>query len=57
MYLTSSFYNAPMLASMIYDEGLTSLPIIEAMREDVGYVKGFWLVDAAAGLDWVSHGT
>jgi hypothetical protein len=57
IYLTSSFYNIPMLAKLIYEEGLTSSPIVDASKEDLGYVKGFWLVDAAAGLDWVSRGT
>jgi len=50
MYLTTTFHNIPRLAQLVYEEGLKSAPIVEAMQEDVGYVKGFWLVDAAAGL-------
>lgn len=55
IYLTTSFYDVPILARLIIEEGLMSSQIVDATQEDLGYVKGFWLVDAAAGLDWVSR--
>jgi hypothetical protein len=51
LYLSSSFYDVPFLAKLVYDEGLRSSPIIEAIQTDVGHVKGCWLVDSALGLD------